>query len=35
LDLQRECFHIHELESLLQTCFEDFKATLKEHAERT
>jgi uncharacterized protein DUF5677 len=32
LDLQRECFHIQELEPLLQICFEDFKATLKEHA---
>jgi hypothetical protein len=32
LDLQRECFHIQELELLLQTCFEDYKAVLKEHA---
>jgi hypothetical protein len=35
LDLQRECFHIQELEPLLQNCFEDYKAILKEHAERT
>jgi len=32
LDLQRECFHIEELEPLLQTCFEDFRAILKQHA---
>jgi hypothetical protein len=32
LDLQRECFHIQELEPLLQTCFEDFKAILTEQA---
>src|SRR6266581_8839966 len=31
LDLQRECFHIQELEPLLQTCFQDFRAILKEH----
>jgi hypothetical protein len=33
LDLQRECFHIQELEPLLQTCFEDFMAILKEQKE--
>jgi Family of unknown function (DUF5677) len=30
LDLQKECFHIQELELLLRTCFEDFKAILKQ-----
>lgn len=33
LDLQRECFHLEELEPLLQTCFEDFKAILREQAD--
>jgi len=32
LDLQRECFHITELEPLLQSCFEDFRAILREQA---
>jgi len=34
LDLQRECFQITELEPLLQTCFEDFRAILKEQSDR-
>ena len=34
LDLQREVFHIQELEPLLQICFEDFRALLKEQKER-
>jgi hypothetical protein len=34
LDLQRECFQIQELEPLLQTCFEDFEAILKEHSSK-
>ena len=34
LDLQRECFHIQELEPLLQTCLEDFRAILQEQKER-
>jgi hypothetical protein len=29
LDLQRECFHITEVEPLLQTCLEDFQAILE------
>ncbi len=35
LDLQRECFQIKELEPLMQTCFEDFRAILNEQSERT
>jgi hypothetical protein len=34
LDLQKECFHIQELEPLLQTCFEDFRAILNDQRER-
>jgi hypothetical protein len=34
LDLQRECFQIKELEPLMQTCFEDFRAVLKEQSDR-
>ena len=33
LDLQRDCFHIRELEPLLQTCCEDFRTILREQAE--
>jgi hypothetical protein len=35
LDLQRECFGIKELEPLMQTCFDDFKAVLAEHRNRS
>jgi hypothetical protein len=34
LDLQKDCFRIQELEPLLQTCFEDFMAILKEQNEK-
>ncbi len=34
LDLEKDCFHIQELEPLLQTCFEDFMAILKEQEEK-
>lgn len=34
LDLQREVFHLKEMEPVMQTCFEDFKAILKEQADR-
>jgi uncharacterized protein DUF5677 len=34
LDLQRECFHIQELEPLLQTCLQDFIAILEEQKEK-
>jgi hypothetical protein len=34
LGLQKDCFHIQELEPLLQTCFEDYMATLREQRER-
>ena len=34
LDLQKDCFHIQELEPLLQTCVEDYMATLREQSER-
>jgi hypothetical protein len=34
LDLQRECFQIKELEPLIQACFEDFRAVLKEQSNR-
>jgi hypothetical protein len=35
LDLQRECFQIKELEPLMQACFEDFRAILKEQSQKT
>jgi hypothetical protein len=35
LDLQRECFGIKELEPLMQTCFEDFKAVVDENRKRS
>jgi hypothetical protein len=35
LDLQRECFQLKELEPVMQTCFEDFRAILKEQSEKT
>jgi uncharacterized protein DUF5677 len=34
LDLQREVFHLKEMEPVMQTCFEDFRAVLKEQADR-
>lgn len=34
LDLQRECFHIQELEPLLQTCLADFIEIVKEQKQR-
>lgn len=34
LDLQREIFRLKEMEPLMQRCFEDFRAVLKEQADR-
>jgi hypothetical protein len=34
LDLQRECFHLKEMEPVMQTCFEDFRAVLQEQRDR-
>jgi hypothetical protein len=34
LDLQKECFHITELEAVLQLCFADFMAIMKAHREK-
>lgn len=35
LDLQRECFHITELEPVLQVCLADFLAIMKTHGEQS